>query len=63
MAIVVRVVATAVLIAASWWIWQRVPPLFWGTFVSEFQFLVPFVAIVLFLTLVNVLTGLAGRES
>ena len=63
MNIAIRIVATALLIAASAWIWQEVLPVFGGTMVTEFQYLVPFAAVVIFLTLVNVLTGLAGYES
>ncbi|MCC2098012.1 MAG: hypothetical protein KDJ29_14030 [Hyphomicrobiales bacterium] len=54
---------TAVLIAASGWIWVKLPPLFWGTVLSEFQLLLPFLAIVIFLSLFNWLTSLAGKES
>ena len=61
MTVVVNMVATAVLIAASAWIWQNTPKLFWGTMVSEFPLLVSFLAVFLFLCMVNFALGFFNR--
>jgi hypothetical protein len=63
MDVVLRVIVTVVLTAISIWLWQKVPLVFGGTFISEFQLLLPFGAVVIFLTLVNWMTGRAGKES
>lgn len=61
MTIVVNIIATAVLIAASAWIWQNTPKLFWGTMISEFPLLVSFLAVLLFLCIVNYFLGFVKR--
>jgi hypothetical protein len=51
-----------VLLAASAWIWLYTPPVFWGSILSEFQLLLPFAAVVVFLSLANWLSALVGKE-
>jgi hypothetical protein len=58
----VTICVTAVLLAASAWIWLYTPPVFWGSILSEFQLLLPFAAVVVFLSLANWLSALVGKE-
>ena len=63
MNIIIRIAVIGLLIAACGWVWLNTPPLFWGTFLSEFQMLLPFAAIIILLTLANWVSGLLGKES
>ena len=59
---IVTTCVTAVLLAASGWIWLNTPQIFWGNMLSEFQMLLPFAAVVAFLSLANWLSALIGKE-
>lgn len=62
MALLVRFVWTALALAACVFIWMQVPGLFGGTFVSEFSYLISFIAIIGFLTGLNWVSGWVGRQ-